>query len=145
MNRTDLIDKVVQRTQLKRADAVAALNAILDSLSEALKTGDRVSLVGFGSFDLGYRPSRKGINPSNQQSIEIADKVSVKFKAGKELADSVDNADLKAKFIAKKAPKTTPAPVEAPPAKAAKTSKAKAETTKKEPAAPKKSSTKKKD
>jgi DNA-binding protein HU-beta len=98
MNKGDLIDKIAGKANLKKADAASALNAFLESVNEALKAGDRITLVGFGTFSVAYRPSRKGINPSNQQVIEISDKVSAKFKAGKELSNGVDNSALKDKL-----------------------------------------------
>ncbi|MCH2045162.1 MAG: HU family DNA-binding protein [Saprospiraceae bacterium] len=95
MNKRDLIDKIGELTGLQKSTATAALNATLEAIKDALKEGDKVTLVGFGSFDVNYRKARKGINPSNQKLIDISDKVSVKFKAGKELSASVDNKKLK--------------------------------------------------
>ncbi len=97
MNKSELIDKIAA-AGLKKADAAIALDATLKAFEEALKAGDKIALVGFGTFDVGYRAARKGINPSNQTEIKIADKVTVRFKAGKTLAESVDNKDLKDKF-----------------------------------------------
>ncbi|MCP4440856.1 MAG: HU family DNA-binding protein [Aureispira sp.] len=96
MNKGDLIDKIAESAGLKKADAASALNATLDAVKEALKGGDKVTLVGFGSFDVAYRAARKGINPSTQKEIKISDKVTVKFRAGKELSETVDNKKLKA-------------------------------------------------
>jgi DNA-binding protein HU-beta len=95
MNKGDLIDKIAEKGGLKKAEATAALNATLEAITEALKGGEKITLVGFGSFDVAYRAARKGINPSTQKEIKIGDKVTVKFKAGKELAASVDNKTLK--------------------------------------------------
>lgn len=95
MNKGDLIDKVAELANLKKADATAALNATIAAVKDALKAGQKVTLVGFGSFDVSYRAARKGINPSTQKEIKIAEKVTVKFKAGKELSTTVDNKDLK--------------------------------------------------
>ncbi len=95
MNKGELIDKIVEKAGLNKNQAVAALNATIDAISDALKTGDKITLVGFGTFDVSYRASRKGINPSTQTEIKIADKVTVKFKAGKELSTAVDNKQLK--------------------------------------------------
>ncbi len=95
MNKGDLIDKIAEKASLKKAEATAALNATLEAITEALKDGEKITLVGFGSFDVTYRAARKGINPSTQKEIKIGDKVTVKFKAGKELAASVDNKTLK--------------------------------------------------
>lgn len=97
MNKSELIDKIAG-AGLKKADAAVALDAVLKAFEEALKAGDKIALVGFGTFDVGYRAARKGINPSNQTEIKIADKVTVRFKAGKSLAEAVDNKELKEKF-----------------------------------------------
>ncbi len=95
MNKGDLIDKIAEGAGLKKTDAAAALNATLDAITNALKGGEKITLVGFGSLDVAYRNARKGINPSTQKEIKIGDKVTVKFKAGKELAAAVDNKTLK--------------------------------------------------
>lgn len=95
MNKGDLIDKIAEKASLKKSEATAALNATLEAITDALKAGEKITLVGFGSFDVAYRAARKGINPSTQKEIKIGDKVTVKFKAGKELAASVDNKTLK--------------------------------------------------
>ncbi len=102
MNKGDLIDKIAEKAGLKKADATAALNATLEAVGEALKAGEKITLVGFGSFDVAYRAARKGINPSTKEEIKISDKVTVKFKSGKELAASVDNKTLKANLKKKK-------------------------------------------
>jgi DNA-binding protein HU-beta len=138
MNKSELVEQIVAKAALNKQQAVAALNAVIDSFSDALVAGDKITLIGFGTFDLGYRAARKGINPSNKQSIDIAEKVSVKFKAGKELADAVDNAKNKAAFNKPKAaakPKAEVKPKAEP--KAAAKPKAEAKTEKK-PKAPKK-------
>lgn len=113
MNKGDLVDKIAELSKLKKADAAAALNATLDALKDALKTGEKITLVGFGTFDVSYRAARKGINPATQAEIKIDDKVTVKFKPGKELSTAVDSKDLRAsmekagkeKAAAKAAPK----------------------------------------
>jgi len=98
MNKGDLIDKIAEKASLKKAEAAAALNATLEAITEALKGGEKITLVGFGSFDVAYRAARKGINPSTQKEIKIGDKVTVKFKAGKELSTAVDNKTLKSEL-----------------------------------------------
>jgi DNA-binding protein HU-beta len=95
MNKGDLIDKIAEGAGLKKTEAAAALNATLEAITNALKGGEKITLVGFGSLDVAYRSARKGINPSTQKEIKIGDKVTVKFKAGKELAAAVDNKTLK--------------------------------------------------
>jgi len=102
MNKGDLIDQIAEKAGLKKAEATAALDATLDSIKEALKSGDKVTLVGFCTLDTSYRAARKGVNPSTKKPVDIPEKVGVKFKAGKDLADAVNNADLKKQLKAKK-------------------------------------------
>jgi DNA-binding protein HU-beta len=90
MNRGDLISKIAQDTNLTKAQAGDALNSVLGSISGALKGGDKVTLIGFGTFSVSQRAARTGLNPQTKQKIEIAAKSSVKFKAGKELSESVN-------------------------------------------------------
>ena len=90
MNRGDLINKIAQDTNLTKAQAGDALNSVLGSIGGALKSGDKVTLIGFGTFSVSKRAARTGLNPQTKQKIEIAAKSSVKFKAGKELSDSVN-------------------------------------------------------
>ena len=90
MNRGDLINKIAQDTNLTKAQAGDALNSVLGSISGALKGGDKVTLIGFGTFSVSQRAARTGLNPQTKQKIEIAAKSSVKFKAGKELSESVN-------------------------------------------------------
>ncbi|MBK8721874.1 MAG: HU family DNA-binding protein [Saprospiraceae bacterium] len=90
MNRGDLINKIAQDTNLTKAQAGDALNSVLNSIGGALKSGDKVTLIGFGTFSVSKRAARTGLNPQTKQKIEIAAKSSVKFKAGKELSDSVN-------------------------------------------------------
>ncbi len=90
MNRGDLISKIAQDTNLTKAQAGDALNSVLGSIGGALKSGDKVTLIGFGTFSVSQRAARTGLNPQTKQKIEIAAKSSVKFKAGKELSDSVN-------------------------------------------------------
>ncbi len=90
MNRGDLINKIAQDTNLTKAQAGDALNSVLNSIGGALKSGDKVTLIGFGTFSISKRAARTGLNPQTKQKIEIAAKSSVKFKAGKELSDSVN-------------------------------------------------------
>lgn len=98
MNKRELIEQICKDTGLTKSVATSALNATLKSIKAALQKGDRVGLVGFGSLDVVYRKARKGVNPSSQKVINIADKVYVKFRAGKELSTSVDNKTLKNKL-----------------------------------------------
>lgn len=82
MNKTELIDAVAAKAGLSKVDAKKALDAVLDSIAEAVKSGDKVALVGFGTFSVSERAARTGRNPQTGATIEIAAKKSVKFKAG---------------------------------------------------------------
>lgn len=90
MNKTELIDKIAEKSQLTKTDAKKALDATVEALKEALVAGDKVQLVGFGTFSVNERPAREGINPATKQKIQIAAKKVAKFKAGAELADAVN-------------------------------------------------------
>lgn len=85
MNKTDLTNKIAAGAGLSKADAKKALDATLEAISEALKAGDKVALVGFGTFATSVRPAHQGKNPSTGAVIEIAEKTVVKFKAGSDL------------------------------------------------------------
>ncbi len=74
---------------LSKVDSKKALDAALDAISEALRSGDKVALLGFGTFSVSERPARTGVNPATGENIEIAAKKVIKFKPGAELADSV--------------------------------------------------------
>ncbi len=89
MNKAELIDAMAANTGMTKADAKRALEAFVDTTSKALKKGDRVALVGFGSFSTATRASRKGRNPQTGAEIKIAAKKVVKFKPGNELSNMV--------------------------------------------------------
>lgn len=90
MNKAELIEAIASESGLSKADAKRALDAFVTSTTSALKAGDRVALVGFGSFSISERAARKGRNPQTGKEINIAAKKVVKFKAGAELSDSVN-------------------------------------------------------
>ena len=90
MNKGDLINKVAESAVLTKAQATSAVNSVLDSVGQCLVNGDKVTLIGFGTFSVSHRDARMGRNPQTGQSIQIAAKNNVKFKAGKELTDSVN-------------------------------------------------------
>ena len=90
MNKTELIDKIAAGAGLTKADAKKALEATTAAIKEALVAGDKVQLIGFGTFSVNERPAREGINPATKQKIKIAAKKLAKFKAGAELADAVN-------------------------------------------------------
>lgn len=86
MNKAELIDAMASAAGLTKADAKKALDAFVGATTDALKKGDRVALVGFGSFSVSEREARKGRNPQTGKEITIPAKKVVKFKAGAELA-----------------------------------------------------------
>ena len=89
MNKTQLIEAMAGKAGLSKADAKKALEAFVEATGEALKGGDKVSLVGFGSFSVTERGARTGRNPQTGATINIPAKKVVKFKAGSELAAKV--------------------------------------------------------
>jgi DNA-binding protein HU-beta len=89
MNKAQLIDAMAANAGLTKADAKKALDAYISATTDALKGGDRVALVGFGTFSVSERGARTGRNPQTGKEIKIPAKKVVKFKAGADLADSV--------------------------------------------------------
>jgi len=89
MNKTELINAIAAGAELSKADSKKALDAFIATVSKALKEGDKVALVGFGTFSVAERGARTGINPATKQPITIPAKKVAKFKAGAELADSI--------------------------------------------------------
>jgi DNA-binding protein HU-beta len=90
MNKTELIDAMAHCGELSKVDARKALDAFIRSVSKALKNGEKVSLVGFGAFQVVERSAREGVNPSTQEKMTIDAKKVVKFKAGAELSDKIN-------------------------------------------------------
>ena len=89
MNKTELVEKVAVGANLSKADAKKALEATLEAIKNALVEGDKIQLIGFGTFSVSERPAREGINPATKEKITIAAKKVAKFKAGAELADAI--------------------------------------------------------
>lgn len=89
MNKTDLINKVAELTELSKKDATKAVDAVFDAISEALQNGDKVQLVGFGNFEVRERSARKGRNPQTGEPIEIAASKTPAFKPGKSLKEMI--------------------------------------------------------
>ena len=87
MNNTTLIAKIAEKSELNKKQAEAALNAFTDTIVEALKEGDKVQLMGFGTFEIKERAARTGRKPSTGETIEIPAKKSPVFKAGKGFKD----------------------------------------------------------
>ena len=90
MNKTELIEKIAASANLSKADAKKALDATTEAIKGALVEGDKVQLVGFGTFSINERPAHESINPATKQKIQIPAKKVAKFKAGAELADAVN-------------------------------------------------------
>ncbi len=89
MNKTELVQSVAEDADLSKADAARAVDAVFDSIAEALRQGDKVSLVGFGVFSVRERAARQGRNPRTGETLNIAASKTPGFKAGKALKDAV--------------------------------------------------------
>ena len=90
MNKTELIAAMSEEAGLTKKDAEKALDAFTDTVSKALTAGDKVQLVGFGTFETTKRAAREGRNPQTGKTVKIAASVAPKFKAGKALKDIVN-------------------------------------------------------
>ena len=90
MNKTELIAEVAAKTELSKKDAEKAVNAVFESIVNALKADEKVSIVGFGAFEAKTRPARKGHNPATGKEIEIAATKAASFKVGKALKDALN-------------------------------------------------------
>jgi DNA-binding protein HU-beta len=89
MNKSELVEKIAAAAGLSKADSKKALEATITAIKDALVAGDKVALVGFGTFSVSERPAREGINPATKEKISIAAKKVAKFKPGAELADAI--------------------------------------------------------
>lgn len=89
MNKTELVAKVAELADLSKKDAQKAVEAVFEAITDALKSGDRVQLMGFGNFEIRERSARKGRNPQTGEEIEIAASKVPAFKPGKALRESV--------------------------------------------------------
>ncbi len=90
MTKTDLVDIVAGKEKMSKAAALAAVDALTEVIAGALKKGDKVTLVGFGSFDVAKRAARMGVNPRTRQKIKIKASKAPRFRAGKALKDAVN-------------------------------------------------------
>lgn len=90
MNKTELVAAIAEKTELSKKDAEKALKAFTDVVAEELKKGEKIQLVGFGTFEVAERPAREGRNPRTGETMKIAASKSPKFKAGKALKDSLN-------------------------------------------------------
>ncbi|AIQ25147.1 MULTISPECIES: HU family DNA-binding protein [Paenibacillus] len=89
MNKSDLINVVTEATELPKKDATKAVDAVFEAITEALQSGDKVQLVGFGNFEVRERSARKGRNPQTGEEIEIPASKVPAFKPGKALKDGI--------------------------------------------------------
>ncbi len=90
MNKTELVAAIAEKTELSKKDAEKALKAFTDVVADELKKGEKIQLVGFGTFEVAERPAREGRNPKTGESMKIAASKAPKFKAGKALKDIVN-------------------------------------------------------
>jgi len=90
MNKGELVEKVAMDCDVSKAVAEKALNSVMDAILEAMSAGDKVTLIGFGTFSVAERAAREGRNPQTGKKIKIAAKKVVKFKVGSKLADAVN-------------------------------------------------------
>ena len=90
MNKTDLTNRMAEEAGISKAAAKQALESFLGAVEDTLKTGDKISLVGFGTWSISERAAREGRNPQTGATIQIAAKKVVKFKAGTELSKAVN-------------------------------------------------------
>lgn len=89
MNKTELVNAIAAKAEISKVDAKKALDAAVEAIAAALSEGDKVAILGFGTFAVTEKAARTGINPRTKATIEIPARKVVKFKAGSELADKV--------------------------------------------------------
>lgn len=90
MNKSELIDTIAKDSDMSKADSEKVLNSILSTITEAVTAGDKVTLIGFGTFSVSERAARKGRNPQTGETLQIPAKKIVKFKAGSKLIDATN-------------------------------------------------------
>ena len=90
MNKTELVAAMAEKAGLSKKDAEAALKAFTDTVAEELKKGEKIALVGFGTFEVSERAAREGRNPQTGETMQIAASKAPKFKAGKALKDAIN-------------------------------------------------------
>ncbi len=90
MSKQQLVEMIAEKAGLTKADATRALDATMDSIKDALKKGEKVSLVGFGTFATSKRAAREGRNPRTGETVKIAARTAITFKAGSKLKDAVN-------------------------------------------------------
>ncbi|MCM1452691.1 MAG: HU family DNA-binding protein [Clostridium sp.] len=89
MNKTELVNAVAEKAGISKANAKAAVEAAIEAVAGALAQGDKISLIGFGTFSVAEKAARTGFNPRTKEAIEIPARKTIKFKAGADLADKV--------------------------------------------------------
>jgi DNA-binding protein HU-beta len=90
MNKSEVVEAVATKTGLSKKDSEAAIEALTDTITSALQSGDQVAFTGFGTFKVTARAARKGINPATREPLDIPACNSPKFKAGKSLKEAVN-------------------------------------------------------
>ncbi|MBR4514671.1 MAG: HU family DNA-binding protein [Lachnospiraceae bacterium] len=90
MNKNELVSSIADKAGIKKTDAEKALKAFIETVTDELKAGEKVQLVGFGTFETSERPARDGRNPRTGETMKIAASKSPKFKAGKALKDAIN-------------------------------------------------------
>lgn len=90
MTKAELINAIAEKSELTKKDAEKALNAVVTSITDALADGDKVQIVGFGTFEVRERSAKEAINPRTKEKISVPAKKAPAFKAGKALKDAVD-------------------------------------------------------
>ena len=90
MNKAELVEKIAAGAGLSKVDSKKALDATVAAIKAALVEGDKVSLIGFGTFSISERPAREGVNPATKEKIQIAAKKVIKFKAGSDFAENLN-------------------------------------------------------
>ncbi|UEA31452.1 HU family DNA-binding protein [Granulicatella elegans] len=90
-NKAELVDRVAKKTQLTKKDVSAVVDALFETIQEALQAGEKVQVIGFGNFEVRERAARKGRNPQSGEEIQIEASKVPAFKAGKALKDAVKN------------------------------------------------------
>jgi DNA-binding protein HU-beta len=90
MNKSELVSAIAEKSGLSKSDSKKALDGVLEAITDALKAGDKIALVGFGTFSVSERPERKGINPTTKQAITIPAKKVAKFKAGADIDNAIN-------------------------------------------------------
>ena len=91
MNKAELIAAMAEKSEMTKKDSESALNAFISTVTESLQKGEKVGLVGFGTFEVKSRAAREGVNPQTKKAIKIPAKKAPVFKAGKGLKETVNN------------------------------------------------------